>query len=156
MTAEEAQDGRHPFQSAVEAKDMDALTATLREDFVFHTPLRFEPYQGREQALGVMAMAAKAFAFQPGFRYTKTFQAGSTLALFFEAQLRGRLLEGVDLLVLDDQGKVAELRVMMRPFSAVRDRACTHHIIDPTSVFRDVTSVPAGPLLPVVRLAQRH
>jgi hypothetical protein len=113
--------GRHPFQSAIEARDLDALTATLREDVAFHTPLRFEPFRGRDQALGAMTLAARAFAFQPGFRYTKSFREGSTLALFFEAQLQGKSLEGVDYLVLDDEDKVAELRVMMRPFSVVRE-----------------------------------
>jgi ketosteroid isomerase-like protein len=121
VTARHAAAGRHPFQFAVEAKDLDALAATLREDVVFHTPLRFQPFQGRDQALGAMTLAAQAFAFQPGFRYTNTFREGSTLALFFEAQLGGKTLEGVDLLVVDDQDKVAELRVMMRPFGALRE-----------------------------------
>ncbi|MDT5348160.1 MAG: hypothetical protein QOH91_1447 [Mycobacterium sp.] len=133
MTAHDAANGRHPFQLAVEAKDLDALAATLREDVVFHTPLRFEPFQGIDQALGAMTLAAQAFAFQPGFRYTKTFREESILALFFEAQLGGKKLEGVDLLAVDDEDKVAELRVMMRPFGAVRELvAVTGAVLDAT------------------------
>jgi hypothetical protein len=112
---------RHPFQLAVEARDLEGLTGLLREDVEFHTPIRFRPFQGREQAIGAMALAGQAFAFQPGFRYTRTFRAGKLLVLFFAAQLQGKSLEGVDLVVLDDQDQVAELRVMMRPFTAVRD-----------------------------------
>ncbi|MBF6227804.1 nuclear transport factor 2 family protein [Nocardia abscessus] len=121
MTTHGSADGRHRFQSAVEAKDLDAVIRTLREDVVFHTPLRFAPFEGRDQAIVAMTLAAQAFVFQPGFRYTRTFREGSALALFFEAQIRGKALEGVDLLVLDDQDKVAELRVLMRPFTAVRE-----------------------------------
>jgi hypothetical protein len=116
-----AADGRHPFQCAVEAKDFDALVGTLREDVVFYTPIRFQPFRGRDQAIRAMTLAAQAFAFQPGFRYTRSFRDGPALALFFEAQLQDKSMEGVDLLVVDGQDKVAELRVMMRPFAAVRD-----------------------------------
>lgn len=112
---------RHPFQIAVESKDLDAIRATLRSDVAFHTPLRFQPFRGRDQAIGALTLAAKAFAFQPGFRYTHTFRTGHTLALFFEADLQGKHLEGVDLIQLDEQDNVAELRVMMRPFTTVRD-----------------------------------
>jgi hypothetical protein len=41
----------HPFQSAVETKDLDAVSATPREDVAFHAPLRFEPFRERAQAL---------------------------------------------------------------------------------------------------------
>jgi SnoaL-like protein len=112
---------RHPFQIAVESKDLDAVQATLRTDVSFYTPLRFEPFRGRDAAIAALTVAARSFAFQPGFRYTHTLRAGSTLALFFEADLQGKHLEGVDLVVLDEQDKVAELRVMMRPFTTVRD-----------------------------------
>jgi hypothetical protein len=97
------------------------LVGILREDVVFYTPIRFQPFRGRAQAIGAMTLAAQAFAFQPGFHYTNSFRNGPTLALFFEAQLSDKSLEGVDLLVVDGQDKVAELRVMMRPFAAVRD-----------------------------------
>ncbi|HUH70972.1 MAG TPA: nuclear transport factor 2 family protein [Mycobacterium sp.] len=121
MGTQGAASGRHPFQCAIEAKDFDALARSLREDVVFYAPIRFQPFQGPDQALGAMALAAPAFAFQPGFRYTRSFRGGQSLALFFEAQLQGKSLEGVDLLVVDDQDKVAELRVMMRPFTALCD-----------------------------------
>lgn len=121
MSTQAAAGGRHPFQCAVEAMDLDAVVRSLREDVVFYAPIRFQPFEGRDQAIGAMALAAQAFAFQPGFRYTRSFRDGQTLALFFEAQLQGKSWEGVDLLVVDDQDKVAELRVMMRPFTAVRD-----------------------------------
>jgi hypothetical protein len=63
----------HPFQSAMETKDLDAVSATPREDVAFHAPLRFEPFRGRARALVAMSLAVHAFASQPGFRYTHTF-----------------------------------------------------------------------------------
>ena len=97
------------------------MVGTLREDVVFYTPIRFQPFRGHDQAIGAMSLATHAFAFQRGFRYTRNLRDGSSLALFFEAQLQGKSLEGVDLLVVGSQDKVAELRVMMRPFAAVCD-----------------------------------
>lgn len=83
MATHRAAGRRHPFQCAVEAKDFGALVATLRQDVVFYTPISFQPFRGRDQAIGAMNLAAQAFAFQPGFRYTRTFRDGPTLALFF-------------------------------------------------------------------------
>jgi hypothetical protein len=78
----------HPFQSAVETKDLDAVSATPREDVAFHAPLRFEPFRGRAQALVAMSLAAHAFASQPGFRYTHTFGRHDRTVLGFATKMR--------------------------------------------------------------------
>ena len=36
----------HPFRAAIEARDLDAAVALLREDVVFRSPVVFTPYQG--------------------------------------------------------------------------------------------------------------
>lgn len=111
----------HPFRSAVESRDLKALAATLAVDVKFYAPIRFKPFVGRDEALGALSLAGQLFAFQPGFRYTAELQQGQTLALVFQAEIDGRFLEGVDLLHLDADDQVAELRVTMRPHSAVQD-----------------------------------
>ena len=44
---------------------------------------------------------------------------GNTVALRFKAKVGDKELEGIDFLELDDDGRVAELTVFMRPFSAL-------------------------------------
>jgi ketosteroid isomerase-like protein len=44
----------HPFRSAVEAKDFEAVAATLREDVELHSPILFRGFEGRDAVLAVL------------------------------------------------------------------------------------------------------
>jgi SnoaL-like domain len=106
----------HPFRLAAEEKDLEAMTATLREDVVLHSPVLFRGFEGREIVVGVLAHVA---ATLEDFRYTDELAGDRTVALRFKARVGDRELEGIDFLELDQQGKVAELTVFMRPMSAL-------------------------------------
>jgi SnoaL-like domain len=106
----------HPFRLAAEAKDLEAMTATLREDVVLHSPILFRGFEGREVVVGVLTQVA---ATLEDFRYTDELAAGDTVALRFKARVGDRELEGIDFLELDEQGLVKELTVFMRPLSAI-------------------------------------
>ncbi len=106
----------HPFRLAVEAKDLDAATATLREDVVLHSPILFRGFEGREIVMQVLAHVA---ATLEDFHYTDELADESTVVLRFKARVGDRELEGIDFLELDEQGQVKELTVFMRPMSAL-------------------------------------
>jgi hypothetical protein len=106
----------HPFRRAAEAKDLELLTATLREDVVLHSPILFRGFEGREMTIMVLGQVIEVLE---GFRYTDELVEGDTVALRFKAMVGDRELEGIDFLELDADGKVAELTVFMRPLSAV-------------------------------------
>jgi hypothetical protein len=106
----------HPFRLAVEAKDLTAATATLREDVVLHSPILFRGFEGREIVMQVLTHVA---ATLEDFRYTDELAEGNTVVLRFKARVGDRELEGIDFLELDDDGRVAELTVFMRPMSAL-------------------------------------
>lgn len=106
----------HPFRLAVEAKDLEAATATLREDVVLHSPILFRGFEGREIAMQVLTHVA---ATLEDFRYTDELAGDGTVMLRFKARVGDRELEGIDFLELDKAGLVAELTVFMRPMSAL-------------------------------------
>lgn len=106
----------HPFRLAVEAKDLDAATATLREDVVLHSPILFRGFEGREIVMQVLTHVA---ATLEDFHYTDELADESTVVLRFKARVGDRELEGIDFLELDEQGQVKELTVFMRPMSAL-------------------------------------
>lgn len=106
----------HPFRLAAEAKDLEAMTATLREDVVLHSPVLFRGFEGRDLVLGVITHVA---AMLEDFRYTDELAEGDTVVLRFKARVGDRELEGIDFLELDEQGQVKELTVFMRPMSAL-------------------------------------
>jgi hypothetical protein len=106
----------HPFRLAAEAKDLEAMTATLREDVVLHSPILFRGFEGRDVVLGVLTHVV---ATLEDFRYTDELAEGDTVVLRFKARVGDRELEGIDFLELDEEGRVAELTVFMRPLSAI-------------------------------------
>jgi hypothetical protein len=106
----------HPFRRAAEAKDLELLTETLREDVVLHSPILFRGFEGREIVSQVLTHVA---ATLEELTYTDELSDGDTVALRFKAKVGDRELEGIDFLELDADGKVAELTVFMRPMSAL-------------------------------------
>lgn len=106
----------HPFRLAVEAKDLEAATATLREDVVLHSPILFRGFEGREIVMQVLTHVA---ATLEDFRYLDELVGERTVVLRFKARVGDRELEGIDFLELDEQGLVRELTVFMRPMSAL-------------------------------------
>jgi hypothetical protein len=106
----------HPFRVAAEAKDLELLTETLREDVVLHSPILFRGFEGREMVSQVLTHVA---ATLEGLTYVDELAGEGTVCLRFEANVGDRELEGIDFLELDENGKVAELTVFMRPLSAI-------------------------------------
>lgn len=105
------------FRQAVEAGDLDALVALLRDDVVFHSPVVFQPYQGREALRPILAAVLEVFE---DFRYVREIGAAEARehALIFQARVGDKEIEGCDFIRLDEDGAVKELTVMVRPLSA--------------------------------------
>jgi limonene-1,2-epoxide hydrolase len=108
----------HPFRRAIETRDLDAAVALLREDVVFHSPVVFSPYHGRE-ALRVILEAVMA-VFED-FHYVREIGADGARdhALVFEARVGDKQIEGCDFIQLDEDGAISSFTVMVRPMSGV-------------------------------------
>ncbi len=117
------------FRTAVEGGDLDAATALLAEDVVFRSPAVFKPYAG---AATVARLLETVYGVFEDFRYTDELEAptpdgasgtptgtGGTHALIFEARVGDRELQGMDLIRTDEQGRITELTVMVRPASGL-------------------------------------
>ena len=108
--------GPHPFRRAAESKDVELLAETLHEDVVLHSPVLFRGFEGRDTVVTVITHVA---ATLENFSYTDELAEGDTVVLRFKATVGDRELEGIDFLRLDPDGRVRELTVFMRPFSAL-------------------------------------
>jgi hypothetical protein len=106
----------HPFRRAAEAKDLDLLKETLSEDVVLHSPVLFRGFEGRDAVAFVLGHVA---ATLEDLTYTAELTEEDVVALRFTARVGDRELEGIDLLELDEDGRIAELTVFMRPMSAL-------------------------------------
>jgi hypothetical protein len=105
------------FRQAVEAGDLDAVVACLHDDVVFHSPVVFQAYHGRDALRPILGAVMEVFE---DFRYVREIGAAEARehALVFRAKVDDKEIEGCDFLRLDESGAVTELTVMVRPLSA--------------------------------------
>jgi hypothetical protein len=101
------------FRAAVESGDVDAAVALFAEDCVFRSPVVHAPYTGREALRAVLAAVLEVFE---DFRYTAEYSGPDGHVLEFACRVGQRDLQGVD--VLRGSGPLAELTVLVRPYSA--------------------------------------
>src|SRR5947209_11978125 len=110
------------FRAAVEHGDIDGAAALFHEGAVFRSPVLFRPYEGREQVIKVLRAAERVLGLGNEFRYVHQLEdAGDHIAILeFQAVVEGKHVEGIDKLTFDDEGKIIELKVMIRPASALQ------------------------------------
>ena len=104
------------FRAAVEAKDLAAAGDVLADDVVFRSPVVFKPYEGREAVLVVLGAVVQVFE---SFRYTGQAESDDLAVLMFATRVGDRDLDGVDILRFDENDRVRELTVMVRPMSGM-------------------------------------
>lgn len=115
------------------------LDELLHDDVLFFSPIVFTPQRGKQlttmyleaagQTLpgdGAASMADPAAGGGAGssggggrFRYTKQVLSGDVAVLEFETTVEGLYVNGVDIITCDDDGRIVEFRVMVRPLQAV-------------------------------------
>lgn len=95
---------------------MEAAVALLADDVVFRSPVVFKPYHGRDVVGMLLFAVSRVFE---DFRYVREIGAPEARdhALVFETRVGEREIEGCDFLHLDEDGKIDELTVMVRPLS---------------------------------------
>jgi uncharacterized protein len=105
------------FHDAVLAGDLDTAVAQLAEDVVFHSPAVHRPYEGREATAAILRMVAEVF---DDFRYVDVLDEGERAGLVFAARVGDREVQGWDYLRFDEQGRIVEFTVMIRPLTGLQ------------------------------------
>lgn len=111
------------------------LDTLLHDDCVFYSPVVFTPQRGKEiTKLYLNAAGAtlgdddakpgtftsdKAEGEKKGFRYTREVLSGNHAVLEFETEMEGKYINGVDMITCDDEGKIVEFKVLVRPLQAI-------------------------------------
>lgn len=95
-----------------------ALAAIIREDAVFHSPVVHTPQRGRAIVVAYLAAAGQTLG-NASFRYVRELIDGENALLEFETEMDGIHVNGVDLIRFDEDGMIADFKVMVRPLKAV-------------------------------------
>lgn len=115
MSAPHLLSSPHPFRTAVESRDLDAVMASMDDEVRLHSPIAFRPFSGHDQVRQVLAHVLDVLE---DFHYVEELAAPASHALVFRAHIGQTQVHGLDLLTLDDEGQVTDLTVMVRPLSA--------------------------------------
>ena len=105
------------------------LDALLADDIIFYSPVVFTPQEGKELAKLYLMAAGNTFGgdnakkggdlAESSFKYTKDGLSGNQAILEFETTIEGKYINGVDIITFNDEGKISEFKVMIRPLQAV-------------------------------------
>ena len=105
------------------------LATLLAADIIFYSPVVFTPQEGKELAKLYLMAAGNTFGGDDAkkngdiedssFRYTKEVLSGNQAILEFETKIEGKYVNGVDIISFNEDGKISEFKVMIRPLQAV-------------------------------------
>jgi SnoaL-like domain len=105
------------------------LDELLHDDCVFWSPVVFAGQQGKELTKLYLGAAAQVLpgdttakeSSTGGFRYVKQVLDGNHAVLEFESTMGDTHVNGVDIITCDDDGRIVEFKVMVRPLRAVNE-----------------------------------
>ncbi|MDH5285618.1 MAG: nuclear transport factor 2 family protein [Betaproteobacteria bacterium] len=111
-------DTLHAWHAIVAARDAAGLDGLLADDVVFHSPVVHTPQRGKPLTNMYLGAAMRVFTAE-AFRYVREVARGNDAVLEFEAQIDGILVNGVDMIKWDAEGRIVDFKVMIRPLKAI-------------------------------------
>ena len=106
------------WHQCMKSRDVSKLDDIIAEDCVFLSPVVHTPQCGGEITKMYLAGAVQVLG-SDHFRYVKEVVSGQHAVLEFCTEVDDILVNGVDIMTFDDEGKICEFKVMLRPLKAV-------------------------------------
>jgi hypothetical protein len=106
------------WHELLRTRDPRGLDALLADAVVFHSPVVHTPQQGKAVTMMYLGAALKVFV-NDTFRYVREVSAGREAVLEFQVEIEGLTVNGVDMLRWDEEGRIVDFKVMVRPLKAV-------------------------------------
>jgi hypothetical protein len=91
--------------------DKEALSGILAENVVLYSPLGDEPTIGREAVLA----AIRGVGGSADLTYKEVLSGETHHAAYFRLQIDDTAVDGMDYILLDTDGKIAEVTIFWRP-----------------------------------------
>ena len=107
------------WHEIVESGESEKLSDLIDNDCVFFSPVVFSPQEGKELTIKYLSAAALVFGDE-SFKYTKEIINENNACLEFELELDGIKINGVDLISWNEENKINEFKVLIRPLKGVQ------------------------------------
>ena len=107
------------WHDMLDRRDLTALPELLAANVVFRSPMAHTPYPGPAVVSTILNTVIKVFVDFTYHRQLVTAD-GLSVVLEFSARVDGRELKGIDMIRFDEQGKIVDFEVMVRPMSGLQ------------------------------------
>ena len=125
----------------VAAGDDSKIIGLLADDVQFLPPTYYKTWTGAAPVAAILGHVGNVFS---EFKYRRIMGEGKDWALEFQCKVGELDAVGVDLITLNDAGKIAKFEVVMRPYKsigALRDAMNANVMKDPRFLkFKDALS----------------
>lgn len=104
------------WHQIIKTRNASMLNDLLADDIIFHPPALWTPERGKSAALLVLSTVLTIFE---DFEYHRQSIEQNTCFLEFGARIGSLRLKGVEIIEWNEQGKIREFEVMIRPMAAL-------------------------------------
>lgn len=104
------------FKEIASKGDEAGMLTILADQVAFRPPTYFATWTGKEPVAAVLGHVGQVFE---DFKYRRVMGDGKDWALEFQCKIGVLDAVGVDLLTLDDEGKIINFEVVMRPYKSI-------------------------------------
>lgn len=107
------------WHDMIEQMDVTPLPELLHPEAVFRSPMAHSPYPGAPVVATILGTVIQVFE---DFTYHRQLASadGLSVVLEFSANVKGKKLKGIDLIRFDEQGRIVDFEVMVRPMSGLQ------------------------------------
>jgi len=107
------------WHDMVASRDLSKLPGILHDDACFRSPMAFKPYKS---AAAVNLILSTVMTVFQDFAYHRTLASedGLNVVLEFSARVGDKSLKGIDMIAFDEQGRIVDFEVMVRPFNGLQ------------------------------------
>lgn len=103
----------------ITTRDFSRLNEIVHPDAVFRSPMAHTAYQSAQALTMVLSNVAQIFE---DFTYHRELVTadGMNIVLEFSAHIGEKQLKGIDMIRFDENGRIVEFEVMIRPLSSLQ------------------------------------
>ena len=119
------------WYEVMKSNNLQELDDLLADNVIFYSPVVYTPQKGKDITKMYLMAAGGVFGEgtkeevsdsnkdQSNFKYIKEIIGEKSALLEFESEMEGIYVNGVDLISWNEEGKITEFKVIIRPLQAV-------------------------------------
>ncbi|MBA6416862.1 nuclear transport factor 2 family protein [Colwellia sp. 6M3] len=106
------------WHTLIKNKAVSQVSTLLADDVTLYSPVIHSPIKGKEMVSMYLTAAFHTF-LNGSFNYDREFLSNNAAVLEFSLKIQDIDINGIDMITWNEQGKITEFKVMIRPYKAL-------------------------------------